>query len=67
MIVDEPAAKTTVAEDGTLVAMVPDEPGPTTETVVMPDKEVVEVVVKDACTGAPPVGSKLATCNTVTG
>ena len=33
----------------------------------MPDKTVVEVVVKDACTGSPPKGAKLATCNTKTG
>ena len=67
MIKEEPATKTTVAEDGTLVAKVEDKPGPTTETKVLPNKEVVEVVVKDACTGSPPKGSKLATCNTQTG
>ena len=33
----------------------------------MPDKTVVEVLVKDACTGSPPKGAKLATCNTKTG
>lgn len=33
----------------------------------MPNKEVVEVEVKDACKGAPPKGAKLATCNTKTG